>query len=98
MTTLLQSCEVQMPMYNFECVDCKHIMEDLVPSDTDAIVCEKCSGDAIRIWAGTAPNLVNTIILDYPGSKKHKAGYVHSHGDRPATKIQSGYGGSQGPQ
>lgn len=87
-----------MPMYNFHCEKCGEVFEDLVPSTVHDSECPTCHAPAMRTWVGQAPSLLNTIILDYPGSKKHKAGYVHSHGDRPATKIQSGYGGSQGPQ
>lgn len=44
-----------------------------------------------------APTLLTTIIPSYRGCKKQKAGYVHSHGDKDATKVSSGYGGCVNP-
>lgn len=32
-------------------------------------------------------------VLDTPGAKANKAGYQHTHGDRPATRTTSGPGG-----
>lgn len=58
--------------------------------------CPECGEEGHSIIAG-APSLLTTIIPSYPGSKKHAAGYVHSHGDRAATKVQSGYGGCGNP-
>lgn len=37
-------------------------------------------------------------VLDYPGSKGLKAGYVHSHGFKHATKVSSGAGGVINPR
>jgi hypothetical protein len=37
----------------------------------------------------SAPAVLSKIVPVYPGSKKHKAGYVHTHGDRPAEKAGS---------
>lgn len=36
----------------------------------------------------TAAKMFSTIIPDYPGSKKLKAGYVATYGDKPRTKTQ----------
>lgn len=74
-------------MYDFECSACHYEFEDLVPNGDKTTVCPKCSGSADRIYA-TAPVLFTTIVADYPGSKKIKAGYQHTHADRPATKVQ----------
>ena len=38
------------------------------------------------------------MILSYTGSKRFKAGFVHSHGDMRATRVQAGRGGAQGPK
>lgn len=38
------------------------------------------------------PNTFGTnkvIVYDYPGSKRFKAGYTHTHADRPAEKKGS---------
>lgn len=44
-----------------------------------------------------ALNFGDLYILDYPGSKRLKAGYVHSHVDPGATKVSSGVGGCLNP-
>jgi putative FmdB family regulatory protein len=76
-----------MPMYDFQCESCDTIIEDLVAYGTPTIPCTKCDGLCSRIFLNS-PRLFTTIIPEYPGSKKRKAGYVHSHQDKPATKIQ----------
>jgi putative FmdB family regulatory protein len=54
------------------------------PTDTPA-VCPHCaSQDATGVMGG---HLVTKFVPTYPGCKRVKAGYVHSHGDRPAEKI-----------
>jgi putative FmdB family regulatory protein len=83
-----------MPMYDFQCSGCSQVFEDISPSGTEQNVCPQCSQPAFRIFKKTA-SVLTTIIPSYPGSLKQKAGYVHTHGDRPATKVQSGYGGCQ---
>ena len=60
-------------------------------------VCDVC-GEPLKQLLLVAPAMPTTIILDYTGSKRLKAGYVHSHGDKPATKLQFGYGGAVSPE
>ena len=57
--------------------------------------CPECGETAKFVLC--APALVTNIVVDYPGSKKFKAGYQHSHGDRKGTKIQVGAGGKITP-
>lgn len=57
--------------------------------------CPECGAEAKFILC--APAIVTNIVVDYPGSKKFKAGYIHSHGDRKGTKIQVGAGGKITP-
>ena len=84
-----------MPLYDFECpqghadyeVRCSIAAKDAVPHP-----CPEC-GAGGHVVILTAPAMPTTIVLDYPGSKKHKAGYAHTHADRPGTKIQVGAGG-----
>lgn len=85
-----------MPLYDFKCPDCNWVTEDIVSSETETVPCEKCRHTAQKIYVGCAKQLT-TIIPSYPGCLRQKAGYVHTHGDRPATKIQSGYGGCTKP-
>ena len=84
-----------MLMYDFECTKCKHQFEELTIIKETHAVCPECTGESVRIVS--MPHQFNTIIPAYPGCKKQKAGYVHTHGDKPATKIQSGYGGCGSP-
>ena len=44
------------------------------------------------------PGVDHKTVLDYPGSKAHKAGHVHSHGFKHATKVSSGAGGMINPR
>ncbi len=77
-----------MPLHDFECTKCNHITEEIVPQDTDAVDCPKCGAQADKAYQGSAKQILS-FIPDYPGCKKLRAGYVHSHGDRPSEKIQS---------
>ena len=76
-----------MPMYDFKCTLCGHEEDDIQPSGTTKIVCSKCNGQSERFFADCAKTLT-TIIPSYPGCKKVRAGYVHTHGDKPRTKVQ----------
>lgn len=44
------------------------------------------------------PGVDHTTVLDYPGSKSQKAGHVHSHGFKYATKVSVGAGGALNPR
>jgi hypothetical protein len=83
-------------MKDFECFTCKHRLEELVDNDTASFICPLCSGNMCTIILG-APKLSSVCIPSYPGCKAQRAGYMHTHGNFEATKVQSGYGGSQGP-
>ena len=85
-----------MPMYDFVCA-CGTETEEIIDLDEcSTMKCPACSKTMQRIWK-KSPALPTTIIIAYPGSKRLKAGYVHTHGDRPATKLQSGPGGMARP-
>ena len=84
-----------MPMYDFECSSCGYTFEDITPADTVA-VCPECNNFVDRVFKQAPPILTN-IIPSYPGCLKQKAGYVHIHGNKPAEKLQSGYGGCTKP-
>ena len=86
-----------MILIDLECPKCGAIIEELV-EDGISVECPECSTEMQRVWNGQAPKLPTTIVVSYPGCKRQKAGHVHTHGDRPATKIQSGYGGCIGPK
>jgi len=76
-----------MPLYDYCCTSCKHTEEDLQPSGTTTIECEVCGSVSARFFA-KAPAYLTKTIPSYPGCKKVRAGYVHTHGDRPSTRVQ----------
>jgi hypothetical protein len=72
-----------LKLFDFECTE-GHRFEDLV-TEGEVPVC-KCGATTVKLpGAARSPS---EIILSYPGSKKHKAGYVHTH-NRPAEKKAS---------
>lgn len=81
-----------MPLYDFVCDACNAKFETIVKYGVDDAPCRECNATAKRVPSGFA--LLNTIVPSYPGCKKRKAGYLHTHGNRPRTpgKIQVGYG------
>jgi hypothetical protein len=85
-----------MRMKDFECSTCNNKLEELVDNDTASFVCPDCKGDMHTVFL-VAPKLSSVCIPSYPGCKAQRAGYMHTHGNFEATKVQSGYGGSQGP-
>lgn len=76
-----------MILHDFHCESCDKTFEELVKSDQTATPCT-CGQQARRIMS--APKTFHEIVPTSKTSKKRKAGYVHSHGDRPKTpgKIQ----------
>lgn len=76
-----------MILYDFVCTHCNTVFEDLVPSGTTEALCA-CNYTAFRMMP--APKTFTAIVPTSLHSKKRKAGFVHSHGDRPKTpgKIQ----------
>lgn len=87
-----------MPMFDYRCERCGLEIEEMVTSSKDDVPCPECGEIMGRVWK-SAPMTMTTVIPSYPGCKEQKAGYVHSHSPRrPATKIQSGYGGAQSPK
>jgi DNA-directed RNA polymerase subunit RPC12/RpoP len=85
-----------MRMKDFECIDCGMQVEELVDNEVVNWTCPRCQSSMTSIWLH-APKLSKECIPSYPGCKAQKAGYMHTHGCFPATKTQSGYGGSQSP-
>ena len=39
-----------MPMYVFECLDCKDKFEKLVKMGTEAVICPKCESYAAKVF------------------------------------------------
>lgn len=89
-----------MPLYDYAC-EAGHEFEHRcsIADKPDVMPCpvEGC-GKPSKSFLGGVPALLTTIIPSYPGCKKQKAGYIHSHGDKAATKVSSGYGGAVNPK
>lgn len=81
-----------MKVYDYEC-DCgEKRMNYLANTEYDNVRCSVCNLLMKRLHP--AGHQLTTITPTYPGSKAHKAGYVHQFKNRPAEKTQIGYGGS----
>jgi len=78
-----------LKLYDYKCDNCGKVEEHLVHSKDELVVCPVCGISMFRVVSGG--RTLEVIIPSYPGCKKAKAGYVHTHGDRPGTKIQSGW-------
>jgi len=75
--------------YDFECVKCQTVFGDLVEGcDGQPDICPKCRHRGPFTRMLSAPAIPNQIIVDYPGSKRLKAGYSHVY-NRPAEKKDS---------
>ena len=75
-----------MPWHDYKCSVCDHVEEDMQPYGTKTIACSEC-GEVSEKFYGKAPVWLTTIIPSYAGCKKVKAGYVHSHADRPSSRV-----------
>lgn len=61
--------------------------------------CEATSRQVIRtVPIAWIPGVNKETVLDYPGSKRLKAGYIHHMVDPGVKKVSSGYGGMLNPQ
>jgi putative FmdB family regulatory protein len=85
--------------FSFECEACGHEFDELVEGvEGKPERCFSCgSSKGFKKLPSVFSN-PSTIVVDYPGSKRFKAGYVHTHGDRPAEKkgSQISMAGSKG--
>jgi DNA-directed RNA polymerase subunit RPC12/RpoP len=75
--------------YDFECAKCGKTFDDYVEG-VDGMP-EKCAHCTSKKGFKKIPStfvMPTHFILDYPGSKRLKAGYVHTHA-RPAEKKES---------
>lgn len=72
-------------MYDYQCPCCAHLFEALAEADEE-VPCPDCSESPAerRLTGGRS---FSTIQATTPTSKRFKAGYVHTHGNRPKEKI-----------
>ena len=77
-----------MILHDFECTHCHHTFEALVHRDDRETPCVLCNNTSVRQMP--AHKTFHEIVATTLTSKKRKAGYQHSHADRPGTpgKIQ----------
>jgi len=71
-------------LQSYRCDKCDKLYEYLHMGKEDPATCPTCASIGGDLQLGGKS--LYKIVPDYPGSKKFKAGYVHSHGDRPAEK------------
>lgn len=75
--------------YDFECLECDRTFEDIVEGENgNPKQCPHCLNEGSFKKIVGSFNYPKTIVVDYPGSKAHKAGYVHLF-NRPAEKKDS---------
>lgn len=98
-----------MPNYDYRCPR-DHVWNRFCSiREHDAITDPPCEGPGEEVGARcglpshqvftSMPSINNTevMILDYPGSKRLKAGYVHAYVDPGVKKVSVGYGGALNP-
>jgi DNA-directed RNA polymerase subunit RPC12/RpoP len=72
-------------MRDYCCMACGTDYEFLHHPAEEMAICPNCGSDKAESRASCG-KLLTVIIPVYPGCKRVKAGFVHSHGDRPAEK------------
>jgi hypothetical protein len=73
-----------LKIFDFECLTCKAQFEGLVEGiNGQPDNCSLCHSTGPFSKLPVRINLAEKIIVDYPGSKRLKAGYQHTH-NRPA--------------
>lgn len=83
-----------MPVYDFRCPEGHdYEVRCSIAARVDPHLCGCGLPGKLVILTAPRVNDTSVVILDYPGSKRLKAGYVHSHGPKMATRVSSGYGG-----
>lgn len=89
-----------MPTYDYGCEnhhDFEHRCNVSARPETIPCPVEGCGKLAKQIILGTPYVWKDTYVFDYPGSKRLKAGFVHSHGDPGVKKVSVGAGGALNP-
>lgn len=69
--------------WDYDC-ECGERFEKFVDTDDEVVTCPGCNSVATQTPGG---RVAETIVPMHRTSLKSKAGYVHSHGDRPAEKT-----------
>jgi rubredoxin len=77
--------------FDFECQSCELTFDAYVEgADGTPEECPRCLVSSSKFFKKLPSSWASptTIIVDYPGSKRHKAGYMHLY-NRPAEKKGS---------
>jgi putative FmdB family regulatory protein len=75
-----------MPKLNgYTCKACGASYEYMHENSADKQVCPACGSNDAELQLGS--HTLTVIIPTYRGCKRQKAGYQHTHGDKPAEKI-----------
>lgn len=74
-----------MPKIHDYACPCGNKFEFMTMAAGETVHCPICDSDAVDVVL-SGGTVFGTIVPDYPGAKKIKAGYVHTHADRPAEK------------
>jgi len=88
-----------MPTYDYMCKNDHHVEHFCsISAKPETLPCPECP-EPMKPVILTAPHQwKNLYVLDFPGSKALKAGYVHSHGDPGVRRVSSGAGGMLNPK
>jgi len=89
---------MNMKVFDYKCPRCEreHERVYVTKDEEDKQFCGECStpDESVKLEKLIGGSTTfKKIIPTYPGSQKLKAGYVHKHVNRPATKTQVGVGG-----
>jgi len=74
-----------LKMFDYGCAACGHNFEALVRDDAD-VECPECH-ESPATRRATGGHIFTVIKATTTTSKKYKAGYQHSHTNRPKEKI-----------
>jgi putative FmdB family regulatory protein len=73
-----------MPRIDDHQCACGNRFEHMQMTQDEGVACPKCGGSDVETLVGS--HLVDVIVPMHRRSLTQKAGFVHSHGDRPAER------------
>lgn len=95
----MQAVRNVMPTYDYQCEN-NHVHEHFctISAKPETRPCPDCGLDAKAVILTAPHQWKGLYVLDFPGSKALKAGYVHSHGDPGVSRVSVGPGGQLNPK
>lgn len=85
-----------MPKIREYACECGERFEHMHMSDNDTATCPKCQRTATENDELLGGKSFHVIVPMHRSSLKNKAGYVHTHADRPAEKGSVAVPGNKG--